>query len=265
MAAGWLADMWLVLNPDHGGPCGTGFRTDGPRAGTFVQKHGPHRLREHVVRACGQTRSREIPFVQKHGPRWPMWYVFADKVARGQGRLSADTDHCRCRSMWYGCGDKRRRLEPLVCPQPRTTARRGACGTCLRTNPLVRKPVCPKTRTKVPHVVRVSGQMARGRNVCPKTRTKVPHVVRVPGQMACGRPVCPQTRTSMPETCHEDRPCVPVPKRDARTVPPSQSQIGAPLQGNQYPTADFPLDVAGIVSVQRMSCKAMVKSGVLVA
>jgi len=167
------------------------------------------------------------PFVQKHGPRCPMWYGFSDKAARGRGRLSADTDHCRCRSMWYGCGDKRRRLEPLVCPQPRTTARRGACGTCLRTNPLARDPVCPKTRTSLPHVVRVSGQMARGRNVCPKTRTKVPHVVRVPGQMACGRPVCPQTRTSMPETCHGDRPSVP--KRATRTVPPSQTQRGCSL------------------------------------
>ena len=164
-----------------------------------------------------------------------------------------NTDHCRCRSMWYGCGDKRRRLEPLVCPQPRTTARRGACGTCLRTNPLARDPVCPKTRTSLPHVVRVSGQMNHRRNVCPKTRTKVAHVVRVPGQMACGRPVCPQTRTSMPETCHKDRPCVP------------DSEGMLPLKPTQYSTADFLLDVAGIVSVQRMSCKAMVNSGVLVA
>jgi len=134
-------------------------------AEAFVRRHGPLCLWWYGIR---DKPLASATFVQKPVPRWPMWYVSADKVARGRGRLSADTDHIGCGSMRYGRGDKRPRLELLVCPQPRTTARRGACGTCLRTNPLVRDPVCPETRTSMPHVVRVCGQTSgrEGRSLC---------------------------------------------------------------------------------------------------
>ena len=124
-------------------------------AAAFVRRPVPLRLGWYVP---ADKPLVVAPFVQKHGPWWPMWYGFWDKSAFRQGRLSADPYHCLCGSMRYGCGDKRRHLEPIICPYSRTTARWRTCGTGLRTNPLMRESVCPETRTSMPHEVRVCGQ-----------------------------------------------------------------------------------------------------------
>ena len=171
----------LSKNTDQGAPCGTGSRTKRPVGGgvcpqtrttaaagacgtavgtnggvwspSFVRNRGPQLAGEHVVRACGQTRSREIPFVLKHVPLCPMWYGFQDRWPVGETFVQKHGPRC---PMWYGFLDR-----------------------WLAGDLFVHRPV----------------------------------------------PLCP--------------------KRDARTVPVSQSQIGAPPQANPIPDGGFPAGCCG--------------------